>query len=111
MNYRPLIYKSIFNSCTILASSKSHVVGVENVDPSILVRPTDGVRAAVGADPPGWSFEAFKQRSAISSMVSFLSIHDPSFAQNDFKGMRKLPGILVRSETVTTDHYSRIRNF
>lgn len=44
-------------------------------------------------------------------MVSFLSIHDLSFAQNDIKGMRKLPVIpVVSSEIVTIDHYSRIRN-
>lgn len=34
-----------------------------------------------------------------------------SFTQNDIKGMRKLPVILVvRSEIVTTDHYPRIGN-
>lgn len=48
---------------------------------------------------------------AISPMGSFLSILEISFAQNDIKGMRQLPVILVvRSEIVTTDLYSRTGN-
>lgn len=47
----------------------------------------------------------------ISPVVSLLSIHDLSFAQNGIKGMRKLPVILVvRCEIVTTDLYSRTGN-
>lgn len=41
---------------------------------------------------------------AISPMASFLPLRDLSVAQNDIKGMRELPVILVvRSEAVTTD--------
>lgn len=56
-----------------------------------------------------WMFQ--KIIFVISPVVSLLSIHDLSFAQNGIKGMRKLPVILVvRCEIVTTDLYSRTGN-